>query len=467
MSIASPVIPRSITVHLGRPDAEAADVTVSFPDYIKNVASSEIYPTWPENALRANIYAQISFAMNRIYTEYYRSRGYPFDITNSTAYDQYFVNGRNIFENISRIVDGIFNSYLVRGDSIEPYFSQYCNGTTTTCGGLSQWGSVTLAQEGYLPYQILQYYYGDDVNIVSNVRVANIPQSYGGMPLRIGSIGNAVKNIELRLNRISLNYPNIPKINPPDGVFTVETENAVKVFQNTFNLTPDGIVGQATWYAIQRIFYTVKRLNELNSEGLKLSEISTQYPSVLSFGQRGVGVQTLQYYLNLVGTYVDSVPPLPITGYFGELTQTAVLAFQRTYGLTQDGIVGVNTWNRLYNVYRGIVNSLPPGAYEGADVPFPGVFLVRGSQGENVRLIQRSLSVISRFWDEIPAVNETGYFGDQTYASVAAFQELFGIEPNGVVGPITWDAIISEASDLSGGTLRTEGQYAGSYTPQP
>ena len=464
MSLAAPAIPRVITVHLGRPDADAANVTVPFSDYVKNVASSEIYPTWPENALRANIYAQISFALNRVYTEYYRSRGYPFDITNSTAYDQYFVNGRDIFENISRIVDGIFNSYLTKGNGIEPYFAQYCNGTTTTCGGLSQWGSVTLARQGYLPYQILRYYYGDDLNIVSNVRIKNIPQSYEGTPLRIGSVGNAVKNIELRLNRISQNYPNIPKIYPPDGIFTRETENAVKEFQSTFHLTQDGIVGPATWYAVQRIFYTVKRLNELNSEGLRLEDISTQFPSVLSFGQNNVGVRTLQYFLNLVGTYVDTVPPLPVTGYFGEQTRNAVLAFQRTYGLVQDGIVGVNTWNRLYDVYRGIVNSIPPGAYDGVDAPFPGTFLVRGSSGNNVRLIQRSLAVIARVWNEVPTVSETGYFGDQTYASVTAFQKLFGIEPNGVVGPVTWDAILSEASDILGGAVRSAGQYAGNYS---
>ena len=173
----APVIPAKITVHLGRPQSNAENVTVSFVDYIKNVASSEIYPTWPENALRANIYAQISFALNRVYTEYYRSRGYAFDITNSTAYDQSFVKNRDIFSNISRIVDEIFNSYIVRDGNIEPLFAQYCNGTTVTCNGLSQWGSVDLANRGYTPYRILQYYYGNDINIITNVPVQNITAS--------------------------------------------------------------------------------------------------------------------------------------------------------------------------------------------------------------------------------------------------------------------------------------------------
>ena len=164
-------IPEFITVHLGLPASNAQNVTVSFIDYIKNVASSEIYPTWPESALRANIYAQISFALNKIYTEFYRARGYNFDITNTTQYDQAFVPGRNIFGDINRIVDDIFDSYLRREGFLEPLAARFCNGTTVTCEGLSQWGSVSLANQGYLPYQIIQYYYGDDVNIITDVPV--------------------------------------------------------------------------------------------------------------------------------------------------------------------------------------------------------------------------------------------------------------------------------------------------------
>ena len=155
-----PYIPEFITVHLGAPNSNAPNVQVSFPEYIKNVASSEIYPTWPESSIRANIYAQISFALNRIYTEWYRSRGYDFDITNSTQYDQKFIQGRDIFDNVSQIVDEIFNNYVRRQGSVEPYFTQFCNGTTVTCDGLSQWGTVELARQGYTPYGILQYYYG-------------------------------------------------------------------------------------------------------------------------------------------------------------------------------------------------------------------------------------------------------------------------------------------------------------------
>ena len=162
----TPYIPETIVVHLGTPNSNAANVSVTFPDYIKNVASSEIFPTWPEAALRANIYVQISFALNRVYTEWYRSRGYDFDITNSTQYDQAFVYGRDIFANIANIVDEVFNNYVVRRGSVEPLFTMFCNGTTVTCDGLSQWGTVPLANRGYTPYEILQYYYGNDIDIV-------------------------------------------------------------------------------------------------------------------------------------------------------------------------------------------------------------------------------------------------------------------------------------------------------------
>ena len=227
-------IPETITVHLGAPAADAPNVTVSFPDYIKNVASSEVYPTWPEDALRANIYAQISFALNRYYTEWYRSQGYDFDITNSTRYDQAYVQGCNIFDNISAIVDEIFNSYIVRDGSVEPYFTQYCNGTTVTCEGLSQWGTVPLAEQGLSPLEILQNYYGNDIRIVADAPVRSTGQSYPGQPLRLGMAGNVVRYKQVQLNRISRNYPAIPKINPVDGIFGTQTENAVRAFQRIF-----------------------------------------------------------------------------------------------------------------------------------------------------------------------------------------------------------------------------------------
>jgi hypothetical protein len=206
-------------VHLGAPDSNAPNVTVPFADYIKNVASSEIYPTWPENAIRANVYAQVSYTLNRIYTDYYRSRGYDFDITNSTTYDQSFVNGRNIYENIEQISSEIFNSYVRRQGNVEPLFTAYCDGIKVQCNGLSQWGSLELANSGYTPYEILKYYYGDDIDIVTNVSIDGMDSSAPTIPLTVGSSGDDVRVLQLRLNRISNNYPSIPKIAALDGVF--------------------------------------------------------------------------------------------------------------------------------------------------------------------------------------------------------------------------------------------------------
>ena len=292
-----PTIPEYITVHLGAPDSPAQNITVPFTEYIANAASSEIYPTWPESAIRANIYAQTSFALNRIYTEFYRSRGYDFDITNSTAYDQSFVRGRNIFENIERIVDEIFNSYIRRRGNIEPLFAAYCDGVEVQCNGLSQWGSVSLAEEGYTPYEILQYYYGNDIDIISNAVVEGSSVSAPQFPLSVGTSGDRVRILQLRLNRISDNYPSIPKVATIDGIFAEDTEAAVVRFQEIFGLSPDGIVGNSTWYAVNRIYNAVKRLNELDSEGIRLEEVTKQYPGALSFGSRGLGVRNLQYFL--------------------------------------------------------------------------------------------------------------------------------------------------------------------------
>ena len=272
---------------MGSPASNAENVTVSFPEYIKNVASSEIYPTWPEAALRANIYAQISFALNRVYTEYYRARGYPFDITNSTALDQSFIKGRNIFQNISRIVDEIFNSYIVRDGNVEPLFASYCNGTTVTCNGLSQWGTVSLANQGLGPYDILTQYYGDNINLVQNAPVQDIPESLPPVPLAYGSIGNEVRQIQIRLNRVSANYPSIPKIYPPDGVFGSVTDRAVRAFQQIFNLDVDGIVGKATWYKLIYVFNAVKRLNEVVSEGLTYADVEKIFEDTLRLGSTG------------------------------------------------------------------------------------------------------------------------------------------------------------------------------------
>lgn len=352
-------IPNPITVHLGAPSAAASNVQVSFPDYVKNVASSEIYPTWPENALRANIYAIITFALNRVYTEWYRAQGYNFDITNSTAYDQYFVYGRPIYDSISRIVDQIFNEYVRRQGQEAPYFTSFCNGTTATCSGLSQWGTVTLANQGYTPIRILRYYYPDDVEIAQTNIVTNMLTSYPGTPLRVGSTGLNVQIIQNYLNRIRRNYPAIPSITDPEGTFGDSTRAAVVKFQNIFGLTPDGIVGKSTWYKISSLYTAVTRLAELNSEGTNLGIGTVPPDAVLREGSRGQDVITLQYLLSVISEYYPDVPYVAQDGIFGSGTRQAVSAFQERMGLIADGIVGPATWNALYRTYQGIGQNVP------------------------------------------------------------------------------------------------------------
>ncbi len=444
----APIIPRNITVHLGPPNSNAQNVTVPFPDYIKNVASSEIYPTWPEAAIRANIYAQISFALNRIYTEWYPSRGYDFDITNSTAYDQSFVNERPIFENISEIVDDIFNSYVRRQGSTEPLFTAYCDGRGTDCEGLKQWGTVALADEGRVPYEILQFYYGDDIDIVMNVPVSENTPSYPGTPLREGDSSNAVQALQVRLNRIARNYPGIPIISPADGNFRRSTTESVKKFQQVFGLDPDGIVGNATWYRIIYIYGSVKRLAELDSEGIATGEIPQRFDRELSLGDSGLEVSIVQYYLRVISNYYDTVPNVTVTDTFDTATDTAVRAFQQTYGLPADGIIGRNTWNDIYRAYRGIVASQVVSA--DALPLYPGSILALGSEGEYVRILQEWLDTLSDTYTDIPALTVNGRFDEATEEAVRAFQRRFNITANGVVGAVTWDAIASAYEDVRG-----------------
>lgn len=348
-----PYVPQQITVHLGSPSAYAANVTVPFSDYVKNVASSEIYPTWEESALRANILAIVSFALNRVYTEFYRSRGYSFDITNSTAYDQAFVNGRSFFENISRLVDELFNDFLRRPGFVEPLAAKFCNGTTVTCEGLSQWGSQNLARQGYNSTQILRNYYGN-IEIVTDASIRGITSSYPGTPLRLGSSGPNVVIIQVELNRISQNYPAIPKLASVDGIFGSRTEASVRAFQQIFDLSVDGIVGKATWYALVRLYTGVTSLSELRSQGQQFYSISWAYPGDLQQGDSGQKVRHLQYMLSILSAYIPQIPPITIDGIYGNATRSAVLSAQRWLGLPETGVVDDLTWDRIYDQFSGI-----------------------------------------------------------------------------------------------------------------
>ncbi|MCL2756049.1 MAG: peptidoglycan-binding protein [Firmicutes bacterium] len=459
-------IPTYITVHLGRPDnRNARNVRVPFIEYIANVASSEIFPTWPDASLRANIHAIVTFTLNRIYTEWYRSRGFNFDITNSTAFDQYYVHGRNIFENLMQISSEIFNQYVRRTGFSNPVFTSYCNGTTATCAGLSQWGTVTLANQGMTPIQILRRFYGQDVNLITTNLVQDIQTTYPGTPLRLGSQGPHVQLMQQYLNRIRQNFPAIPLISPVNGVFGPETEAAVRIFQRTNGLNQDGVIGPATWNRITQIWVAVTRLADLNAEGVRYGIGATPPNVVLRQGSSGNDVRQLQWLLNYIAQYYEFVPGGLVTdGRFGPMTTNSVREFQRNFGLNPDGVVGPATWNRLYEIFRSIQASSPnpapippvqppvtppPPPPTGNPWPqYPGTLIRQGARGEDVRTIQRMLNAVQRRIPNLfsPPLAEDGIFGPLTNNAVRAFQQRFGLAVDGIVGPITWGRLREEAN---------------------
>ncbi len=346
------IIPRTITVHLGRPNTAAENLTVDFVYYLKNVASSEIYPTWPYEALRANIWAQMSLVLNRVYTEWYRGRGYPFDITNSTAYDQAFVKGRNIYDSVAAVVDEVIGQFLQKPYFREPYYAEYCDGKIAQCPGMKQWGTLDLANRGFDSTRIIRYYYGDTMQFRETDNVQYITPSYPGYALRRGSQGQNVFIIQELLNGIAVNYPNIPLIYPPDGIFGEVTERAVRTFQQQFNLSVDGIVGQTTWNQISRIYVAVRKLAELGSLGRPQGYFTGLWTGrVLRRGDVGIEVQQLQYFLSVIAKTYTNIPPVDIDSRFGAGLERSVRAFQREFGLAQDGLVGQVTWNTIYETY--------------------------------------------------------------------------------------------------------------------
>lgn len=454
--LAFPIIPRVIRVHLGRPGSNARIVSVPFKDYLKNVASSEIYPTWPDASLRANIYCQMSLALNRVYTEWYPSKGYNFDITNSTAFDQAYVHGRNIFDSVSKIVDELFTQYVRKINTINPYYTEYCDGKQVTCPGLKQWGTVTFAQQGLNPLEILRRYY-TNIEIVSTNRIQENVGSFPGYNLRVGTRDNNVAIMQNQLNRITVNYPLIKPVIPVDGNFTPKLEESVKTFQRVFNLTPDGIVGRATWYKISYIYVAVKKLAELKSEG-EQGNPSGQYPGfVLREGSSGPYVQEMQYYLDTVSDFTPLVSGIGVDGLFGRGTRAAVVSFQNMARLAADGLVGPATWNAIVRGYKDTqkvdVPTVPPV------VPWPGNFLRLGSRGDDVKSLQFYLNRIYQGSSAVPQLTVDGIFGLGTENNVIVFQNQNNLIPDGIVGKNTWDAIIQIYNNIVTYTLTTESNY--------
>ena len=462
--LAEVIIPEHLTVHLGPPASSAPNVRVKFTDYIKNVASHEIYADWPVAALEANIYAQISYTLNRIYTEWYRSQGYNFDITSSTTVDQKYVDGGNIFENISRIVDRMFNRFIRREGRREPFFAQYCDGRQTQCNGLSQWGSLAYAQQGLNAFEILRRFYPSDIQLVESYNIQSITESFPGV-LRQGNTGSSVLRMQRYLNRISSNFWIPPGIANPNGVFGADTTETVRMFQRSQNLVEDGIVGRATWYRISFVYVAVTNLASLESEGERIG-IGTNPPtSVLRVGSRGADVVELQFILNFISEFYRIIPSVTQTGVFNEQTRLAVIEFQRFFELTPDGVVGPMTWNKLYEIFRDvdgtiIVPPAPPGTIPPAppvtppppsiiSPPFPGTLLRVGSRGSDVMLMQEYLNLIGTLNPTIPRLTVDGIFGNATESAVIEFQKIFGLQADGIIGPATWNRVVEEYNRIN------------------
>ena len=439
MAIRYPIVPNNIIVHLGKPSDNGRNITVSFTDYISNVASSEIYPTWPIESLKANIYTIISFTMNRIYNEWYRSKGYSFDITSSSIYDQAFVENRSIYENINNIVEEIFNNYIVKGNSIQPYFTRYCDGRKTTCDGLSQWGSVSLANQGKNYLEILKYYYGNDISIKMDAPVGDVLEGYPGYIVKLGSAGNPVLLIQRDLRRIRKNYPAIPNITNTLGIYDEETVNSVKKFQEIFSLPVTGNVDKATWYKIKYVYTSVKKLSDLYSEGLSESEATFLYEDELNYGDTGIEVEHIHYFLDAIAFLDPDIPRLKTNSIYNDNSITMVKAFQSKYGLPVTGVFTYRDWKVLKDIYDKILLNLNNDYVNDL---YPDYFLVKGSSGDDVLRFQRYLLLICRYDHSIPGVRVNGIFDDLTEKSVLKLQKKYGFDVNGVVGPLLWRKVV-------------------------
>ena len=411
--------------------------------------------SWPEEALRANIIAQVSLALNRIWTEWYPSRGYSFNITGSPGYDQAYVNGRTVFAVMERLTAELFNTFVQRSGDVEPYFTEYCDGKTVTCPGMKQWGTVDRAREGMNALQILRYYYGNRVQLVTTDNIAAIPSSYPGSPLRRGSTGTNVRILQKQLSRIAKDYPSFGKP-AVTGTFDEATENSVKKFQKQFSLTADGVVGQRTWNTLYAAW--VDAQSDLGG---------TAWPgTALRRGAAGMEVRLVQFWLRLAADSYSALRTVAVDGSYGAATVSAVEAFQTLFGLTPDGVVGRSTWNKLKEVGLAVANKIV-----AANVA-PGQFTTTtraGSSGTAVRAVQYYLRRLAAYYSDVPRVAVDGKFGAATTRAVKAWQSRAGLTVDGVVGRLTFQSLYdaAQALEASGPVVRTVSLPAPAATLRP
>ena len=359
-----------------------------------------------------------------------------------------------------KLTDDIFNTYIRKTGTVNPYYAEYCDGKSVTCPGLKQWGTVTLANQGRSALSILKYYYGQNIEIVRTNNIQSIPQSYPGSPLQQGDRGSAVFTLQRQLNRIAKDYPFLGKLTV-DGIFGARMADTVKRFQKQFSLTADGVVGRQTWYKISYIYVSVKDLAELTSEGETSSGTLSDGSwggSTLRQGSTGSAVEQLQFWLNTLAQYDAGIPSTAVDGVFGSRTAAAVRAFQRREGLTTDGVVGRTTWTTLYNEFRSIQSD------NGTPNAYPGTPLRQGSRGQSVRLVQFWLKIARTVYASLRSVTVDGVFGAATAAAVKRFQSYFGLTSDGVVGRTTWQKLYEVYNDIANKLLSANlrpGEYPG------
>lgn len=380
--------------------------------------------------------------MNRIYNEWYKSKGYNFDITSSPVYDQTYIKDRAIYENINNIVQELFNDYVVKSNQIQPYFTSYCDGRKKTCNGLSQWGSVDLANNNKTPIEILKYYYGNDISIFKDAPVGENQYGFPGYTLKLGSPGNPVMEIQRDLNRIRINYPAIPEIPGNLGLYDSKTDEAVKKFQEIFSLPITGQVDKATWYKIKYIYTSVKKLFDLYSEGLTPQEVDFLYKDELKYGDTGIQVEYVHYFLNTISFIDSDIPNLKTNSVYNDNTKTMVMAFQKKYNLPVTGIITYSDWKVLRDVYDKLLKSYPSIYSEFVLELYPDYFLTYGMSGDDIKRLQGFLLKICRFDKSIPGVRVNGVFDELTESSIKKLQNDYNFDVNGIVGPLLWKKIV-------------------------
>lgn len=449
-----PYIPEYITVHMGAPGTEALNIAAAFPEYIKITAACVIYPKWPESAVRTILYLQISHALFRCMSGWYRRMGYDFDVTCLPAYDLAFVQGHVTFERINRIVDEIFNSCICQKDSCEPFSFHQCEGFIKPP---SCWTAAALAESGMDCPEILQNTLGDDFQIVSGLPVKNAAAPFEQV-LNPGDTGKSVRELQIRLNRISRQYPSVPKINPADGVFGEQTQSALSAFRKLFQLPDGDAVDPAVWHRIAFLYTSAKRLSELHSLDMAVRGLPHGYPGVLRKGDSGRGVRICRVYLTAVGLFYPTCLPLKRSDDFDDAMENAVKAFQRSSGLEPDGIIDERTWLRLERAYSGILRCCP---LEGGVPPRPAQPLKQGFFGDDVQSIQQFLTLIASAFPSIPKPSVNGLYGAKMAGVISDFQQEFELPVTGVADKKTWDSICRLYSDLVTGYDKLPGQSPG------